>query len=90
MLYRLKGKNIGQNARPASIFQGYTAKFYFYSAPFLIYPAVLCAVAMVAAAVEEAPSELAGASLTVSPSVSDGCALVAAVSGGSVACIALI
>ena len=31
MLYRLKGKNIGQNARPASIFQGYTAKFYFYS-----------------------------------------------------------
>ena len=53
-------------------------------------PAVLCAVAMVAAAVEEAPSELAGASLTVSPSVSDGCALVAAVSGGSVACIALI
>ena len=37
MLYRLKGKNIGQNARPASIFQGYTAKFYFYSAPFLIY-----------------------------------------------------
>ena len=45
---------------------------------------------MVAAAVVQVLSELAGASLTVSPYVSDGCALVAAVSGGSVACIALI